>query len=285
MPSCMIIHPPHRTKIFNMENESASFLLLPAELRIMIYSYAMDEDGTRDFPYQAIVEDLSPRKYRVEKRRVYQTAYQLVRHQDVPCPLHCQPNSTCKTTSSMPTTSYKVTHMTVPQTDYNVPGLLGVCHLVRREALFLFYRNSTIQFRSMSAVMPFMNDRPGCLHCFRSFGFHLNLDWHGHSSPAHQQWVQVFNKLAEGLPLLRLQHLFITVIDPDRHCLVENFMHTRKLLHWIHALAEIRGLESVRARFEFREREAVHGEQSMWSGPGDWADWTQYLEQLFRTKM
>lgn len=39
--------PSLRTSIFNREIEPTSFLSFPAELRVMVYSYAMDEDDTK----------------------------------------------------------------------------------------------------------------------------------------------------------------------------------------------------------------------------------------------
>lgn len=206
------------------------------------------------------VEDLTPREHRLEKRRglhAHQTSYQLIHHQDVPCPLGCQPNSTCKPPSSMPTTSYKVTHVVLPKTNYeDVPGLLGTCRLVRSEALSVFYQKSIIEFRSMGAVMPFLNDQPYYRPYFRSLKFCLKLDWHGHSSPAHQQWIQVFNKLAEGVPSLSLQHLSVTVIDRNRYCF-DRSLHNRQRMHWINALTQIHVLDSIQTNFKLNNSEVV----------------------------
>ncbi|CAF9938413.1 MAG: hypothetical protein ALECFALPRED_007686 [Alectoria fallacina] len=57
------------SNIFNMAKEPAFVLSLPTEPHIMIYSHAMDEDGAKDLPCEAMMEAPSPREHRLEKRR------------------------------------------------------------------------------------------------------------------------------------------------------------------------------------------------------------------------
>lgn len=61
------------------------------------------------------------------------------------------------------------------------------------------------------------------------------------------------NRLAEGIPYLSLQHHSITVIDPNRYCF-DYSLHERKVMHWVHALAGIRELDSIQTEFVLNSR-------------------------------
>ena len=236
-----------------MDHVPSMFLSLPTEVRLMIYRYITNVPGVA---YQINVEDLDPRAYRAGKRNggLQQTAYQPKHPQNAPYPLQRQPGPRYK--SQLPTieTTYRIL-INKSRHDHPTPNLLLVNHQIRAEALAPFYARSTLHFRSMSAVIPFLTDRRDYLGCFKYFELSLNIDPDGHSSDVHQQWTHTFATMA-SMVSLRLEFLKLIVKDPNRYCLDQS-LRKRDHMRWIEALAKIQGLESVQSEFQLSKKESM----------------------------
>ena len=232
------------------------FLSLPTEVRLMIYRYITN---VSDVDFQINVEDLDPRAYRAGKRNglyLQQTAYQPKHPQNAPYPRQRQPGPRYK--SQLPTieTTYRIL-INLSRHDHPTPNLLLVNHQIRAEALAPFYARSTLHFRSMSAVIPFLTDRRDYLACFKSFELSLNIDPDGHSSDVHQQLTHTFATMASMLSL-RLDFLKLMIKDPNRYCLDQS-LRKRDHMRWIDALAKIQGLVSVQSEFLLDKKERRRG--------------------------
>lgn len=227
------------------------FLGLPTEVRLMIYRHALvlGKDKTHYNRLSTIiVRDLAPSDY--QKRTIsgsckHRTAYGLHCHQNHPCPNRCSLGSVynfCVKSSPMEVTSY--TH---GYHNLNL-GLLSVNRQIWREAAPVFYGKNTFDFRSMSAVMPFLNDRKEFWSCFKNIRFTILLDWHGHGSQIHQH---VFAQIANSSSL-KLKHLAVKVWDPM--VLSPRIKHSdsedeRRLMAWIDNLGSIRELGSLKIEY------------------------------------
>ena len=229
-----------------MDHVPSMFLSLPTEVRLMIYRYITNVSCVG---FQINVEDLDPRAYRAGKRNglyLQQTAYQPKHPQNAPYPSQRQPGPRYK--SQLPTieTTYRILN-NLSRHDHPTPNLLLVNHQIRAEALAPFYARSTLHFRSMSAVIPFLTDQRDYLGCFKSFELSLNIDPDGHSSDVHQQWTHTFATMA-SMVSLRLEFLKLMIKDPNRYCLDQS-LRKRDHMRWIDALAKIQGLVAVQSEF------------------------------------
>ena len=239
-----------------MDHVPSMFLSLPIEVRLMIYRYITD---VSDVDFQINVEDLDPRAYRFGKRNglyLQQTAYQPKHPQNAPDPHQRQPGPRDK--SQLPTieTTYRIV-INLSRRDHQMPNLLLVNHQIRAEALAPFYVRSTLHFRSMSAVIPFLTDQRDYLACFKSLEFSLNIDPDGHSSDVHQQWTHTFATMA-SMHSLRLEFLRLMIKDPNRYCLDQS-LRKRDHMRWIDALAKIQGLVFVDSEFQLSKKERTGG--------------------------
>ena len=248
----------------------------------MIYRYITNES---DVDFQIKVEDLDPRAYRAGKRNglyLHQTVYQPKHPQNAPYPRQRQPGPRYK--SQLPTieTTYRIL-INLSRHKHPAPSLLLVNHQIRAEALAPFYTRSTLHFRSMSAVIPFLTDRRDYLACFKSFKLSLNIDPDGHSSDVHQQWTHTFATMA-SMPSLRLSFLELTIKDPNRYC-VDKSLRKRDHMRWIDALAKIQGLVSVQSEFLLDKKERTRACGCYYDSDGDYDLWALGKEMRLYSEM
>lgn len=252
-----------------MDHVPSLFLSLPTEVRLMIYRYITNESHAE---FQINVEDLDPRAYRAGKRNglyLQQTAYQPKHPQNAPYPRQRQPGPRDKSQLPAIETTYRIV-INLSRRDHQTPNLLLVNHQIRAEALAPFYLRSTLHFRSMSAVIPFLTDQRDYLACFKEFELSLNIDPDGHSSDVHQQWTHTFDTMA-SMPSLRLEFLKLMVKDPNRYCLDQS-LRKRDHMRWIDALAKIQGLFSVESEFLLYKKERT-GCGCWWHSDEDYDVW------------
>ncbi|MCJ1459107.1 hypothetical protein MMC28_009484 [Mycoblastus sanguinarius] len=241
---------------------AASILTIPPELRLMIYNRTLlstDYSINNNKLPRIVIEDVPPHDYEARMAtgfRGYQTTYQLKHHQEDPCPQKCSPNGTCSFTSPAVTTCYMYNSR-----DVSV-NLLHASRTIWDEASHFLYSRNTFHFRSMSAVIPFLNNRRRFWPSFNSLSFYLSLDWHGHASETHQDWTRIFHHIANA-PDLNPGYLAIFVLDfygISEHLAISD----RRLMHWAYNLREVRGLEFLKVDFFIGRRSRPENALELW---------------------
>ena len=146
-------------------------------------------------------------------------------------------------------TSYRLGPMQLPGL-----GLLRVNRHIRTEALPIFYGENIFSFGQMSAVRPFLKDRPAVARRnIQHIQLYLDLRYRdGHYRERQNGWVKVFKYLAHHLNIKKLD---IILCD-----MTLNFLKPVKFVgwkrEWVRSLLLINNLHQFSFEIEFLGREA-----------------------------
>ena len=130
-------------------------------------------------------------------------------------------------------------------------GMLALNRQIRAEAVPVFYGGNKICFHSMSAILPFLQDR--CQLSVQSMkNFHLVIDCGGgkYQTSRQEGWARTFAELPKFGPL-NLQKLTMCIYDPNC-CYAWKLKLDTKKQRWVHEMAKnITNLDMLGVTFDF----------------------------------
>ncbi|KAL8950632.1 MAG: hypothetical protein Q9222_003341 [Ikaeria aurantiellina] len=138
-----------------------------------------------------------------------------------------------------------MTYSLLPRTRLPGLGLLAVSKQVRSEAEPIFYGENTFRFTGIPVIVPFLKDRSmtACKH-IRHLDLTMQLDQY-----QQQEWKTAFRYIS--LHIINLRQLDVTVLNaelPPSHQAVDFQARDND---WVHALTQIRDLDSLRFYLAF----------------------------------
>ncbi len=226
----------------------SGFLKLSAEIRNKIYRLTLLEDSVG-------VDDMHPEQWHEAKEagRGTRTSYKTKDHDGDLCSYEiAYPSKRC-TFKDEQWKNAKVSY-TLCKNPYLTPPtieMLALNRQTRAEAIPIFYGGNKICFHSMSAVLPFLQDRSELSLQSMQF-FHLNITvMDGKSQSSRQQgWARIFTKLPQFGPL-NLRKLMIRIYDPFCRYAWKLKLDT-KMQRWVHEMAKnITNLDMLGVTFDF----------------------------------
>lgn len=205
------------------------------------------------------VEDLHPEKWNEAKEagRAIRTSYKAKDHDGDMCSYETEyPTSKRCTFKDEQWKNAKISytrqkrdcnyHLTPPTI-----GMLALNRQTRAEAIPVFYGGNKFYFRSMSAILPFLQDR--CQLSVQSMqNIHLVIDCGGGKSQTSRQegWARTFAELPRFGPL-NLRKLTMRIYDPDC-CYAWKLKLNTKKQRWVHEMAKnITNLDMLGVTFDF----------------------------------
>lgn len=208
----------------------------------MIYRFALAQGATHKkckHPAEDIgIEDMDQAKYklyRVSRRAGFRTTYEPAINGDTGCCCPFHHHLHYASTTYTLATSRKISGM----------GLLRADKQTRAEAIPIFYGENIFTFRDMTAVRPFLRDRPqSTRRMIRHMRLVLPLEHEdGFHHVRQAEWLKVFRYLALYLNLKRLDVCVLDWAFPS----LDPPELTGPKQEWVGALAQIKDLE----RFTF----------------------------------
>ena len=130
-------------------------------------------------------------------------------------------------------------------------GMLALNRQTRVEAVPVFYGGNKICFLSMSAILPFLEDRSELsLQSMRSFRFEMEVDRVKYQKRRSEGWARIFAEFPK-FGSLKLQKLTVWVNDPECRYAWKLKLDT-KLQRWVHELAKnITNLDMLGVIFDY----------------------------------
>ncbi|KAL8723357.1 MAG: hypothetical protein Q9225_000340 [Loekoesia sp. 1 TL-2023] len=236
-------------KLF-LKPDTFPFLRLPGEVRNMIYRFALGHGAVRkhcEHPLGLIgIENMDPFEYNdytTSSHPRSRTSYPTMNFID---PIPCCPDHRHL---DFENTTYTLGPMKLPNL-----GLLAVNKQIRAEALPIFYGENIFSFGQMSAVRPFLKDRPAIARQnLQHIQLFLDLRYKdGHHRERQSGWIRVFKYLAHHLNIKKLD---IIVCD-----MTLNFLKPLKFVgwkkEWVRALPIINDLDHFTFGIDFLSRES-----------------------------
>ena len=201
-----------------------------------------------------IVEDLHPEEWQAEEEAGHatRTSYKTKDHTEMACSYSFQTGKTCSLfnwQSKNAKVSYKLGENFYPRAP--TIGMLALNRQTRAEAVPIFYGKNEIFFSSMSAVVPFLEDRSELsLQSIHYFHFEMEVDRVKYQKRRSEGWARTFTDFPK-FGSLKLQKLTVCVKDPECRYAWKLKLDT-KLQRWIHELAEnITNLDMLGVTFDF----------------------------------
>ena len=206
-------------------------------------------------PGCVIVQDLHPEEWQAEEEAGHatRTSYQTKDHTEMTCSYSFEAEKTCillNEPSKNAKVSYKLKRYSSWLTAPTV-GMLALNRLTRAEAVPIFYGKNEISFTSMSAVIPFLEDRSELsLQSMHFFYFEMEVDRVKYQKRRAGGWARTFAEFPQ-FGSLKLQKLTVCVKDPLCHYAWKLKLNT-KLQRWAHELAKnITNLNMLGVIFDF----------------------------------
>ena len=221
----------------------ANFLSLSTEIRVRIYRGLLipqaDLLSNRNTS-RIEIDDISPERYMMGiefDSIVHRTRYRPTPVQVLRCACRIRFMGRCVELRPQLQTSY--TH-----TGHDLhTGILSVNRQISEESRHIFYSNNTFHFKSMSAVLPFLQDRQTSWPYIKRLSFFLPLDNHGHASWKHQEYVQIFDTIVTSATL-NLSTLNLTISD-SQHVGLEPNGRRQGVLRWLQNVVRMRNLDRL----------------------------------------
>ena len=206
-------------------------------------------------PGWVIVQDLHPEEWQAEKKAGHatRTSYKTKDHTIMTCSYSFETDKTCSLFNEQ-SKNAKVSYKLKRYSSYlNAPtiGMLALNRLTRAEAVPIFYGKNEIHFTSISAVLPFLEDRTELsLQSMHYFLFEMEVDRVKYQKRRAEGWARTFAEFPK-FGSLKLQKLTVCVKDPECHYAWKLKLNT-KLQRWAHELAKnITNLDMLGVDFDF----------------------------------
>ena len=200
------------------------------------------------------VQDLHPEEWQAEEEAGHatRTPYKTKDHTDMTCSYSFETGKTC-TLFNEQSKNAKVSY-TLERSSYltaRTIGMLALNRQTRAEAVPIFYGGNEIYFSSMSAVLPFLEDRSELsLQSMHYFHFEMEVDRVKYQKRRSEGWARIFAEFPK-FGSLKLQKLTVCVKDPECRYAWKLKLDT-KLQRWIHELAKsITDLDMLGVIFDF----------------------------------
>ena len=207
------------------------------------------------------VQDLHPEEWQAEEEAGHatRTSYKTKDHtgtgcsyvfeNEKPCTLYNESGTLCNEQWKNAKVSYKLersSYLTAPTI-----GMLALNRQTRVEAVPVFYGGNEICFLSMSAILPFLEDRSELsLQSMCSFRFEMEVDRLKYQKRRSEGWARIFAEFPK-FGSLKLQKLTVWVNDPECRYAWKLKLDT-KLQRWVHELAKnITNLDMLGVTFDF----------------------------------
>ena len=239
------------------KKEPSNITSLPTEIRVKIYRELLTPQallfGERNIA-SIEIDDLSPGNYKIGIESgsiIHRTRYHPQPAQDLRCACPVRNSGPCKELWPQLQTSYTHTGH-----DLHV-GILSVTKKLSCESLDVFYSQNTFHFKSMSAVLPFLEDRRRSWPFIKRLSFFLPLDSHGHASWKHQEYVQTFDRIATS-PTLNLTSVSLT-IDDFRRVGLEPNGRQQGVLRWLENVGKVQNLKHLKIDVSSVDGDLVRG--------------------------
>ena len=159
----------------------------------------------------------------------------------------------------------KVSYKLDPYTYLTAPtiGMLALNRQTRAEAVPVFYGKNEIYFSSMSAVLPFLEDRSELsLQSMHYFYFEMEVDRVKYQKRRSDGWARIFAEFPK-FGSLNLQKLMVWVKDPEWRYAWKLKLDT-KLQRWVHELAKnITNLDMFGVIFDFSIMEELNQNENV----------------------
>ena len=212
-------------------------------------------------PGSVTVQDLHPEEWQAEEEAGHatRTSYRTKDHTGTgcsyvfetgkPCTLYHEPGTLYYEQWKSANVSYKLersSYLTAPTI-----GMLALNRQTRAEAVSVFYGGNEIYFSSMSAVLPFLEDRSELsLQSMHYFQFEMEVDRVKYQKRRSEGWARIFTEFPK-FRSLKLQKLTVCVNDPECRYAWKLKLDT-KLQRWVHELAKnITNLDMLGVKFDF----------------------------------
>lgn len=228
------------------DDTPSGFLKLSAEIRNEIYCLTLVIECV-------IIEDLHPDEWQAEKEAGHatRTSYKTEDHPKVLCSYDILGRKPC-TLNTKKGMNAKISY-TLSNYFYAHPiiAMLALNRQTRAEAVSVFYGRNIFCFYSMSALVPFLNDRSELsLQSMQHFQIQLVINPAHNRKRRQEGWARIFQELHK-FPVLNLQKLEVRVTDLER-CYAWNLKLDTKLQRWVHDMARnITNLDMLGVRFYF----------------------------------
>lgn len=204
-------------------------------------------------PGFVIVQDLHPEEWQAEEEAGHatRTSYETKDHTELACP-YVETGKTCTLfyeESQNAKVSYNLKRFSYPKAPDI--SMLALNRLTRAEAVPIFYGKNEIYFTSMSAVLPFLEDRTELsLQSMHYLHLEMEVDRLIYQKRRAKGWARTFAEFSK-FESLKLQKLTVCVQDPELYYNWGLKLHT-KLERWVHKLAEnITNLDMLGVIFNF----------------------------------
>ena len=205
-------------------------------------------------PGCVVVQDLHPEEWQAEEEAGHgtRTSYKTRDHTEMACSYPSGARKSCSLfneQSKNAKVSYKLRkypYLTAP-----IISMLALNRQTRAEAVPIFYGKNEIYFPSMSAVVPFLEDRSELsLQSIHYFHFEMEVDRVKYQKRRSDGWARIFTDFPK-FGSLKLQRLTVCVKDPECRYAGKLKLDT-KLQRWIHELAKnITNLDMLGVTFDF----------------------------------
>ena len=224
----------------NSDDTQSGFLKLSAEIRNQIYCLTLVTNFV-------IIQDLHPEEWQAEEEagHAIRTSYKTKDHTQTGCSYTFKNGKICTLYSeqwSNPKVSYTLgRHFLIMAPTI---GMLALNRQTRAEAVPVFYGRNTILFDSMSAVLPFVEDRSELsLQSMHHFHLEMELERVKYQKRRSDGWARVFAGLSK-IKALNLRKLTVCLNDPECRYAWKLKLDI-KLQRWVHEMANITNLDML----------------------------------------
>ena len=200
------------------------------------------------------IQDLHPEEWQAEEEAGHatRTSYRTKDHTAMMCSYSLETGEMC-TLFNEQSKNAKVSYILGRSSYLTAPtiGMLALNSQTRAEAVPVFYGGNEMYFSSMSAVLPFLEDRSEIsLQSMHYFHFEMEVDRVKYQKRRSEGWARIFAEFPK-FGSLRLQKLTVYVKDPECRYAWKLKLDS-KLQRWVHELANnIRNLDMLGVIFDF----------------------------------
>ena len=242
------------------DDTPSGFLKLSAEIRNKIYHLTLVTGFV-------VIQDLHPEEWQAEQEAGHATRTSFKTkdhsaewcfwrlHNEMPCTLKTEQWKNAKISYTL----LKRCYLTLPTI-----GMLALNLQTRAEAVPIFYGRNEFCFRSMSAVLPFLEDRSDMsLQSMHHFHLEMEVDRAKYQKRRSEGWAQTFAGLRK-MKLLSVHKLTVNINDPGYRYAWKLKLDT-KLQGWVHEMAKsITNLDMLGVVLDFDI--SLHGrtEELLW---------------------
>ena len=200
------------------------------------------------------VQDLHPEEWQAEEEAGHatRTSYKMKDHTHMTCSYSFETEKTCtllNEQSKNAKVSYKLERCSF-RTAPNI-GMLALDRQTHAEAVPVFYGKNEIHFSSMSAVLPFLEDRSELsLQSMHYLHFEMEVDRVKYQKRRSEGWARIFAEIPK-FGNLKLHKLIVRLKDPECRYASKLKLNT-KPQRWVHELAKnITNLVMLGVIFDF----------------------------------